>query len=279
MENFFIFMSTLTAKRGFRVFMSLLVLGILVGSYLKYNSRFVDRQKLSSTLGTLGERIRNRKDRKTEVPPEERGAASSVLEGVPETLREERRPEVVVKKQLGPDAKPVNDMAPMEEKIKGIANIHLKLKILEDSYLDRRKKNRIDRSRTAREGDFVYYSMETLFDIDTAASSYGGNNYPKGNFFMKILRNDVVGKKLIGKKVGQVVEYSYSDLTSGLPEKDRIDLEESFSNLMTIVNNEFAKYGLKLFNSTKIKYRIVILDFIARKMAEELALGEYTRGR
>jgi hypothetical protein len=172
---------------------------------------------------------------------------------------------VVKKKQLGPDFDSQRGITPMEGKIKNVTNILLKLKILEDNYVERRKNNKIDHSRVAREGDRIYYSMEVKLGEGIEASQ-------QSHLFMKLSRNDIMGKKLIGKKIGQVVEYGYSELTAGLGEKEKKSLESSMNSIIGNANSEYSKRKTKLFDSTKIRYRISILDFIPWKTVKSLAL-------
>jgi hypothetical protein len=108
--------------------------------------------------------------------------------------------------------------------------------------------------------------MEVVFDV-------AGIDYPRSHFFMRILKSDSIGRKLIGKKVGQVVEYNYSDLVANLSEGDKKTIEESLNKVTTgVVDNGYAAQSVKLFDGTKIRYRISILDFIPLKTVRSLAL-------
>ncbi|MDR1495037.1 MAG: hypothetical protein LBI29_03315 [Rickettsiales bacterium] len=267
MDKFFRFISTLSGKKYFRVLLALIALSIFVGSYLEYDFKFINRQKLSSILSTLKERNKGKKIKKDTGKPNISDAIDSSTK-----IPEEEKPGIVIKKQLRPDPELRKELVPVEKKFKNITNIFLKLKILEDDYAQRRRDGKINRSRIAKEGDFVYYSMETVFDTATT-------DHPQSRFFMKIFKSDKIGKKLIGKKIGQVVEYNYSDLIADLPEKDRKTIEESINSAMVDAKNIYAKYDIKPFNSAKIKYRVSILDFIPSKVVKNLTLGEYTEGK
>ncbi|GHU28231.1 hypothetical protein FACS1894152_5800 [Bacilli bacterium] len=261
MDKFFGFINSLVGKKSFRIILGMALLFFLFKDNVKNNMRLLNVEKAKDVLTKVFKnKFKNKIDKLSKS--DKSGKKTSVSDVVDEYGGEKTAKEVavedeskVVKKQLKPDSE-IQKTQENEKKARQITNIFVKLRALEELYMQRNKDKLIDRSRVAKYGDFVYYSMKTVFDV-----AHEGADYPESHFFLQVAKNDVIGKKLVGKKVGQLVELEYSDFIATLPEQDRKALQENIDNMIKNTNDEYAKKGVKIFNSTKIKYNVRILVF------------------
>ncbi|MDR1425579.1 MAG: hypothetical protein LBI70_01105 [Rickettsiales bacterium] len=267
MDKFFRFINVILNKKYLKILLMLVAGVILLYSVVKPNTKLIDKRKLNSVLeGTkkrfkifkIGEKFDKQKIDKQKIPPDKE-----------ERVKETPVQEVALKKQLKPDIERQKKENITEKKIDSAISIFLKVKTLEKSYSERKKKGEIDHRKIAREGDIVYYSMEV--SVDGAGENQSQTNH---RFFMKIVKNDPIARKLLGKKVGQTIEYSYSDLLENLDKKNKKNLEDTLNQAMQKANKLSPGQNLKILNNLNIKYRITLLDFIPRKIIRELALDQ-----
>jgi hypothetical protein len=235
--------------------------------------KYIDVPKVEQVIGkTIGKKISlNKKADITDVIDGEKVAMTTNREKFTE------HGQVSLKKQIVPDEhveKMEEKQTIKKEKLNNITNIFLKLKMIEDAYLERLKNKKINLNRVSKYGDFVYYSMKTYFG-DKSYSRYAAVNKNSTNhFFLKLKKGDFISDKLVGKKVGQVVNYNYNDLMASLPEEDRKFAMESVENAVNKVSKHYKRgdANIKLPETKDLLYSVAILDFIPAAMIKDLSL-------
>jgi hypothetical protein len=201
-----------------------------------------------------------------------------MIDGEKTTTMERNRLEqtqVPIKKHIVPDAhieKMGEKQTLKKEKLKNVTNAFLKLKMVEDIYLERLKNKQIDYSRRSRYGDFVYYSTKTSFRDKNYERYANSSGSPENHFYLKLKKGDFISDKLAGKKVGQVVKYGYDDLLASLPENDRKAIVENIKATMNKVNRYYENKDVKLPETKDLLYAVAILDFVPNKVVKDLLL-------
>lgn len=171
-----------------------------------------------------------------------------------------------VKKKLIPDSEIKKDIK-MEETLKVITNIFLKLKKVDENYEQRVKNKQINKNRKVKYGDYVYYATQATF-LDGDAKSN------ESRFYTLVKKGDSISDQLIGKKVGESAEIYYYDMYKGVSNEDKQKIKDGFDKAFKDVNKKYGKGGKPVVDMEKVKYKVVLLDFIPEKLAKELFLDD-----
>jgi hypothetical protein len=181
---------------------------------------------------------------------------------------------VVIKKEIVPEK--VEDLELRDKqavegevsKFSNITNIFVKMKILEERYLKRVENKKLNYKRIVKYGDFIYYSQAATFKDKRLAAT--GNN-KKSNLFINIKKGDFVSEKLIGKKIGDKIKYSYIEMLNSLDEENK-------KNIDMYLNSEAGpgdkRTVREIIDASGLEYESEILDFIPIQLVEELKLSE-----
>lgn len=173
-----------------------------------------------------------------------------------------------IKKEIVPENKKIDNEKKLEEEkkdaenLKKVTNIFLKFKLLEDIYQNRLKNKKINYKKVAKYGDFVYY--ESVIDFNKPEI-----DKPTMHFFLKLEKGDFISEKLIGKKVNEYSNYAQMELVDSLPGEAGREAREKIKAKMLEAENK----GIPIISSNII-YRIRILDFIPKDVADSLTLEE-----
>ncbi|MDR2778130.1 MAG: hypothetical protein LBB13_01310 [Rickettsiales bacterium] len=270
MDKLFKFLNRLFGSRSFRLFLFLLVVFIIGQNKFRSAIKFIDVGKVEKIAGKVVWK---------KIGPNRKANVTDVIGGEKTLNREqgttmEYRQVSPAKKRLIPDAhieKIEERQTKKKEEFRNITNIFLKLKMVEEDYVERLKNKQINHSRVSKYGDFVYYSTKTSFK-DKSYDSYADSKNSTNHFFMRLKKGDFLSEKLVGKKVGQVISYGYVDLIAGLPEENRKVIVESMKYTMNKINKQYKKGDIKLPEAKDLLYSVAILDFIADKTVKNLAL-------
>lgn len=171
-----------------------------------------------------------------------------------------------IKRKLIPDSEIKKDLK-TEETLKIITNVFLKLKNLNENYEQRVKNKQINKNRKVKYGDYIYYAAQAKF-LDGDAKSN------ESRFYTLVKKGDSISDQLIGKKVGESVEIYYYDMYRDLSDKDKQKIKDGFKKTFKDVNERYGKNDKTVVDIDKIKYKIVVLDFIPEKLVKELFLGD-----
>ncbi len=195
---------------------------------------------------------------------------------------------IVVKKQIKIDDENVVDEKSSEENIEKteeekekdekakketeilnekITNVFLKLRRVEEAYKYKLENKKINHKRIIKEGDFVYYSMRSIFNEDFENKHI----MPNMNVFIKVKKGDFLGDKLIGKKIGEAIQFSYNDMVDEVNPENSDVMKNKIKDTLNTVNNIYNK-DKKVITSTKIYYEITPLDFVSNSLVKELGL-------
>lgn len=151
-------------------------------------------------------------------------------------------------------------------KINKITNILLKMKELETNYKYNLENNKLDRDRIIKTGDYIYYSMKTIFNND-----FNDPKSPEMRLFMSVEPDDSLSSKLIGKKLNQKVVLNYKDIIANAPKADRDNIERIVNKNIQDMNKNYGQ-GQLIFKNNNVIYELTALDFISGDIMEELDL-------
>ena len=172
----------------------------------------------------------------------------------------------IVKKELTTEQK--KDIKIIENRLKKIDNILLKLKELEKQYNEKLANNKINYNRIIKKGDTIYFSLKTIIKtgnkINTQPSSLM-------KLFTIVNEKDMMSKKLIGRKIGEKITFTYDEFLVGMGEEEREQVKQTITDN---INNVVKKYGVnkQILQNYEITYEMEALDFISKNIIEELNL-------
>lgn len=252
MYKIFKSLNEFTKSKYFKILLGLIFVFLLL--YVDFDKKYVDFKKGEEVFSKLFSKKIKKLDKKQNI--------SDIIDAKYETMVIEK-PDLK-RKKLIPDSEIKKELK-KEEEVEKITNVFLKLKNLEDRYNRRLKNNQINKSRRIKYGDYIYYSMEAIFDGNS-------NKRPTSHFFIKISEDDFLSKKLIGKKVGQSVEFNYVDMANNISKEEKKIIEDNLEKTMDDINKKYSHDGVQIFKSNKLLYKIKILDFIPEKIISDLSL-------
>lgn len=171
-----------------------------------------------------------------------------------------------IKKELTVEQK--EGMKIIENRLKKIDNILLKMKELEKQYNEKLKNNKINYNRVIKKGDTIYFSLKTTIK----SSNITNNPSPTPMKLFTIAGgNDTVSKNLVGKRIGEKVTFTYDDFLIGMGEEEKQQVKQTMTDN---INNIIKKYGVnkKILPNYEIIYEMEALDFISNNIIKELNL-------
>lgn len=249
-KNIFQQINEIVKTKFFKIIVAVVILGIVF--YMNFDVKRIDKDKLSSLL---------KKDRTVSKN------ITDIIDASHETMVQPKESEnTTVKKQLIPDSLIKKDIK-KEEKLKTITNVFLKLKKIEDNYQRRVENNQINKDRKVKYGDYIYYSNKAMFLDDN-------NKDNEIRFYTLIEKGDPISDNLIGKKVGDFVIINYYDIYKDISAEDRKKIKDAFEKTFSDINKKYGKNGNKILDVEAIKYKITVLDFVTKKMVDELNLDD-----
>lgn len=249
-KNIFQQINEIVKTKFFKIIVAVVILGIVF--YMNFDVKRIDKDKLSSLL---------KKDRTVSKN------ITDIIDANYETMIKPKESEnTTVKKQLIPDSLIKKDIK-KEEKLKTITNVFLKLKKIEDNYQRRVENNQINKDRKVKYGDYIYYSNKAMFLDDN-------NKDNEIRFYTLIEKGDPISDNLIGKKVGDFVIINYYDIYKDISAEDRKKIKDAFEKTFSDINKKYGKNGNKILDVEAIKYKITVLDFVTKKMVDELNLDD-----
>lgn len=252
MDKFFKYLNDFAKSKYFKILIGLIFIFLLF--YIDFDKKYIDFKKSEEVFSKLF----SKKIKK----PDEKQNISDIIDAKYEVMVVQKPN--LKKKKLIPDSE-IKKGLEKEEEIKKVTNIFLKLKNIEDRYNRRLKNDQINKSRRVKYGDYVYYSMEAIFDGNS-------NKQPISHFFIKISEDDFLSEKLIGKKVGQSIEFNYVDMATNISEEEKKIIGDNLEKTMDEINKKYSRDGVKIFNNNKLLYKIKVLDFIPEKIINNLSL-------
>jgi hypothetical protein len=262
MDKFFKLLNKFVASRFFRFLLTLLLVGYLANSLLRRH--WISWRKLEEVLEYLQKRRGKTPVRKF----------SNLLDVIPGNKVKFATESKMVRKQIVPDKileqqKEID--AAKEQQNKQVTGVLKKLQLLEESYKKRLLKKQLNRRRVAEYGDFIYYQMGMILNIDKTDDS----SNTSGHFFMQLQRGDTISAKLVGKKINQLQYISYDDFLGDLSPEEKEELKQNISSTAERINRVYKnKYNKEVFQDSQFRYQIVILDFIPLKLIKDLELEE-----
>lgn len=249
-KNIFQQINEIVKTKFFKIIVAVVILGIVF--YMNFDVKRIDKDKLSSLI---------KKDRTVSKN------ITDIIDASHETMVQPKESEnTTVKKQLIPDSLIKKDIK-KEEKLKTITNVFLKLKKIEDNYQRRVENNQINKDRKVKYGDYIYYSNKAMFLDDN-------NKDNEIRFYTLIEKGEPISDNLIGKKVGDFVIINYYDIYKDISAEDRKKIKDAFEKTFSDINKKYGKNGNKILDVEAIKYKITVLDFVTKKMVDELNLDD-----
>ncbi|MDR1498891.1 MAG: hypothetical protein LBS34_01200 [Rickettsiales bacterium] len=257
MEKFFIVMNKTLSSKAFRVVLTLLLIGFL--SYKGFKKNTVNPDKFDKILEQV------KKDKKNSI-----SIGIAKIQNKKNINTKKDNTSTAIKKEITPERQEIVDNIKnreLTEKFDKITNVLLKMKTLEGVYQDRLKNKKLNYKRTIKYGDVIYHLNTGIVSNDIAKNVTDPNSTTHS--FMEIIKGDFISERLVGKKIGDKIEYTYQELLDSLPEDTRKVIDNS-------VMKRTSKDGDKTFEEAmkdiKIKYEVKVLDFISKDLIDKLEL-------
>ena len=169
-----------------------------------------------------------------------------------------------VKKKLIPDSEIRKDIQ-TEETLKVITNVFLKLKKVDENYEQRVKNKQINKNKKVKYGDCIYYAVQATF-LD------GDPKNNESRFYTLVKEGDSISDHLVGKRVGESVKMYYYDMYKNVSEEDKQKIKDGFDKAFKDINEKYGSKDKPVVDLEKIKYKVILLDFIPEKLVKELSL-------
>lgn len=247
MDKIFKFLNDLAKNKYFKIFLALVILGTLF--YINFDKKYIDFEKAEKVIAKL-------------FPKSNKNMTENVSKNMEEMPIEEEKEFDLSRKEIVPDREVKKDLK-KEEELGKITNVLLKIKKMDETYTKKEKSGKIDKSRRVKYGDFIYYSMEATYSTDDTKK-------PTNRFFMQIQKDDFLSEKLLGKKIGQWVEFSYTDMLNNVQLDEREEIEGNLEKTIEIINEKYGRDGVPIFKNNRLTYRIKVLDFLTEQQLREL---------
>lgn len=255
MEKFF---KNLYAILGNKAFKICLVLAIIISFFCFHYRGNFNKEKFTDTIELVKQNTKQKEiEKKYKID-------SNVIKK--QITKDTNNTDIDNKKELTEEQK--KEMQVIKNRLKKIDNILLKLKELEKQYNEKLANNKINYNRIIKKGDTIYFSLKTIIKtgnkINTQPSSLM-------KLFTIVNEKDMMSKKLIGRKIGEKITFTYDEFLVGMGEEEREQVKQTITDN---INNVVKKYGVnkQILQNYEITYEMEALDFISKNIIEELNL-------
>lgn len=256
MEKFFKY---LYAILGNKVFKICFVLAIIFSFfYFHYRGNF-NKDKFIDTVELVRQNTKQKEiEKKYKV--DNNIIKKQIIKDVKDTMMDDKKESATEQKQ---------EMQIIKNRLKKIDNIFLKLKELETEYNKKLANNRINYNRIIKKGDSIYFSLKTIFNTNSKINT----TYQPSSMKMFTIAggNDLMSKKLVGKKIGEKIIFTYDDFLAGVEDGEKQQIKQIMKDN---INNTAKKYGVNknIIQNYEIQYEMIPLDFISTNIIKELNL-------
>lgn len=253
MEKFFKYLYTILGNKAFRI---CLVLAIIIGFFCFHYRGNFNKDKFIDTVELVRQ---NTKQKEIEAKYEIND--NVIKKQIVKDTTINNKEEVATKQK--------QEMQIIKNRLKKIDNVFLKLKELETEYNEKLANNKINYNRVIKKGDTIYFSLKTIFETNNKLNTAYQPSSMK--MFTVAGGNDLMSKKLVGKKIGEKIVFTYDDFLTGMNEVEKQQVKQLMKDN---INNTAKKYGINknIIQNYNIQYEMIPLDFISKNIIEELNL-------